>query len=197
MYNGFLWGYPKVNLLGINQSMILILVQFLRAVMQLCLFYSSKISVKCVLQKKEKLSGFLMWALSTALKSDSLRIFRHKVSPVIISEETPSDESLISKLLRWLVAAVILGKLSWKLNDVNSTYSERSSLKSLQSFLEYVEVTSGGRNNRKFDCEEVLAETIIFLQQLLGSTSRVLSSAVSALCLLLFCSPFKCSGMLV
>ncbi|XP_021667302.2 uncharacterized protein LOC110655333 isoform X2 [Hevea brasiliensis] len=140
---------------------------------------------------KEKLSGFLMWALSTALKSDSLKIFHHKVSLMIISEETPSDETLISKLLRWLVAAVILGKLYWKLNDVNSKYSEKSSSKSLQSFLEYVEMAHGGRNNCKFDCEEVLAATIIFLQQLIGSNSRVLSSVVSALCL---CGPFKHSG---
>ncbi|KAJ6752247.1 hypothetical protein OIU85_002652 [Salix viminalis] len=70
---------------------------------------------------QEKLSSFLLWAVSTAMKSNSSQIINAKDSHANLTinlEETPSEESLISKLLRWLVASVILGKLSGKLNDL-------------------------------------------------------------------------------
>ncbi|KAJ6776494.1 NUCLEOLAR PRERIBOSOMAL-ASSOCIATED PROTEIN 1 [Salix koriyanagi] len=70
---------------------------------------------------QEKLSSFLLWAVSTAMKSNSSQIINAKDSHANLTinlEETPSEESLISKLLRWLVASVILGKLSGKPNDL-------------------------------------------------------------------------------
>ncbi|XP_037495810.1 uncharacterized protein LOC105637608 isoform X2 [Jatropha curcas] len=135
-----------------------------------------------------KLSGFLMWAVSTALKSESKKNFnfrRSHASLMIFSKETASEDSLISKLLRWLVAAVILGKLSRKLHDANYKFSKRSSSKSLLSFLTYVENGIIESNNSKFDGHEVLAETIFYLQQFIELDGPLFSSVVCALCLLL------------
>ncbi|XP_048234758.1 uncharacterized protein LOC8266787 isoform X2 [Ricinus communis] len=154
----------------------------------------SSLQLVLAIEGREKLSVFLMWAVSTALKSDCENNFHFKeshASLIIVSEEKPS-ESLISKLLRWLVAAVILGKLSWKLNDVNTKFSKRSSPVTLQSFLEYVEKGCRGSKNYEFDCEEVLAATIFYLQQIIGLNWRMPSSAVSTLCILVLCGPPKC-----
>ncbi|XP_050217080.1 uncharacterized protein LOC126667967 [Mercurialis annua] len=145
---------------------------------------------------QEKLSGFLMWAVATALKSDSEKIGDIKESQfnlMIFSEKASYEESLISKLLRWLVASVIVGKLSWKLNDVDAKISEKSSPETLHSFLDYVEERCEGSKNYEFDCEEILAATIFYLQQMVGLTCTVPSSIVSALCILLHCGPSKCS----
>ncbi|KAJ6950483.1 hypothetical protein NC651_004216 [Populus alba x Populus x berolinensis] len=144
---------------------------------------------------QERLSSFLLWAVSTAMKSDSSQIINVKDSRAnltINSEETPSEESLISKLLRWLVASVILGKLSRKL-DVHAELSEKSSFKTLQSLLENVEKGCGESNSLGFDCEEVLALSIFYLQQLLGMNFTVLPSVVSSLSLLLLCKKSKFS----
>ncbi|KAJ6966734.1 hypothetical protein NC652_004325 [Populus alba x Populus x berolinensis] len=163
---------------------------------------SSELGLKTILmgfpRNQEKLSSFLLWAVSTAMKSDSSQIINVKDSHAnltINSEETPSEESLISKLLRWLVASVILGKLSRKL-DVHAELSEKSSFKTLQSLLENVEKGCGESNSLGFDCEEVLALSIFYLQQLLGMNFTVLPSVVSSLSLLLLCKKLKFSGLL-
>ncbi|KAG5255186.1 pentatricopeptide repeat-containing protein [Salix suchowensis] len=145
---------------------------------------------------QEKLLSFLLWAVSTAMKSNSSQIINAKDSHANLTinlEETPSEESLISKLLRWLVASVILGKLSGKPNDVNDELSEKSSLKTLFCWLTYVEKRCGESNELGFDCEEVLASSIFYLQQLLGVNFTVLPSVVSSLYLLL-CKSSKFSG---
>ncbi|KAF2287372.1 hypothetical protein GH714_039774 [Hevea brasiliensis] len=139
---------------------------------------NAEFGLQTILMSTPPVDIFYMVSLFLSINLHALDGLKCTCSLMIISEETPSDETLISKLLRWLVAAVILGKLYWKLNDVNSKYSEKSSSKSLQSFLEYVEMAHGGRNNCKFDCEEVLAATIIFPSTAFGSNSRVLSSVV-------------------
>uniref|UniRef100_A0A6N2KLH1 URB1 C-terminal domain-containing protein n=1 Tax=Salix viminalis TaxID=40686 RepID=A0A6N2KLH1_SALVM len=145
---------------------------------------------------QEKLSSFLLWAVSTAMKSNSSQIINAKDSHANLTinlEETPSEESLISKLLRWLVASVILGKLSGKLNDVNDGLSEKSSFKTLFCWLTYVDKRCGESNELGFDCEEVLASSIFYLQQLLGVNFTVLPSVVSSLYLLL-CKSSKFSA---
>ncbi|XP_065862051.1 uncharacterized protein [Euphorbia lathyris] len=146
-------------------------------------------------ENAEKLSGFLMWAVSIALKSDSEKKFHMKnhVSLRIDSEEVPSDdESMISKLLHWLVATVILSKL----NDVNAKVPKRSSPRTLQTLLEYVDIGCRRSKSCKSDCEDVLATTIVFLQQVNGSSSTAVPSVVSALHILLFCYPSKYSDLL-
>ncbi|KAJ6753566.1 NUCLEOLAR PRERIBOSOMAL-ASSOCIATED PROTEIN 1 [Salix purpurea] len=137
---------------------------------------------------QEKLSSFLLWAVSTAMKSNSSQIINVKDSHANLTinlEETPSEESLISKLLRWLVASVILGKLPGKPNDVNDELSEKSSFKTLFCWLTYFEKRCGESNELGFDCEEVLASSIFYLQQLLGVNFTALPSVVSSLYLLL------------
>ncbi|KAJ0045378.1 hypothetical protein Pint_04163 [Pistacia integerrima] len=142
-----------------------------------------------------ELSSFLMWAISSAVKSSSgqmhqLGKFRQHFASM--PEEAPYEESLISKLLRWLIASVILGKLSWKHDDFNSKISKKSH-KTLHSLLESVEKGCEGVNKSRLECEEILAAAIFYLQQLLGVHCTVLSSVMSALSLLLY-DDLECAG---
>ncbi|EXB50291.1 hypothetical protein L484_017829 [Morus notabilis] len=71
-----------------------------------------------VFQSQEKLSRFLMWAVSSALQAECAKSPQSKLSQQGLSfilEEEQHEDSLLSKLLRWLTASVILGKLSYKL----------------------------------------------------------------------------------
>ncbi|KAA8534396.1 hypothetical protein F0562_031913 [Nyssa sinensis] len=138
----------------------------------------------------EKLFKFVMSAISTALRLDcTCDRF------TIFSEEEQSEDSLMSKLLRWLTASVILGRLSWKPKDLDSNHiSERSNLKTLQSFFEHVEKRCMENNKSGFGCEEILATAIFYLHQRLGRNCSVVPSAVSALCLLLFSDDSHLAG---
>ncbi|XP_059628326.1 uncharacterized protein LOC132271080 [Cornus florida] len=137
-----------------------------------------------------KLSKFAIWAISTALWSDSKSAMQSKEffqNFTIFSEDEQHEDSLISKLLRWLTASVIHGRLSCNSSNLDSIqFSERSNLKALQSFLESIEKGCAENNKTDFGCEETLATTIFYLQQLLGINCSLLPSVVSALCLLLF-----------
>ncbi|KAG8380519.1 hypothetical protein BUALT_Bualt06G0024100 [Buddleja alternifolia] len=125
---------------------------------------------------QEKLLKFLKWAVTTAIQSESAKV---------LQREDSIEDSLLSKLLRWLTASVILGKISHNLNKLNSgSFLAKPSLHTLQSLLGCNEKEFGG--NAKYGCEDVLAASIIYLLQLLGFNRRLLPSAVSALCLLLF-----------
>lgn len=149
-----------------------------------------------VSQNQGTLSSFLTWAVSTALKSDSGQMCELGESHLHLrgmSEDAPFEESLTSKLLRWLVASVILGKLSRKIDDPGSKLSKRS-YKTLQSLLEDFEKGCEGINTSRFDCEEILASAIFYLQQLLGVNCRVIPSVISALSILL-CDVLKRAGM--
>ncbi len=144
-------------------------------------------------QNREKLSGFLMWAISTALKSDSARMLQLQESHhrfTISSEEEIHEDSLISRLLRWLTAAIILGKLSWKSNDFGTKILNRFKLETLQSLLDLIE-NECDESIKRFDCEDLLAAVIFYLQQLHGINCRVLPSVISALCLLFSASSFS------
>ncbi|XP_076895789.1 uncharacterized protein LOC143548550 [Bidens hawaiensis] len=105
---------------------------------------------------QEKLKKFVLWMVSVALKSKGC--------------DGQTNESFVSKLLRWLTASVIVGP---KHNIENET---------LQSFLEAewsVKLVVSGS-------EELLAATIYYLYQCLGKKCQVLTSVVGSLCLLLF-----------
>lgn len=119
---------------------------------------------------------FLRWAVTTALQSKSEEVFN--------PEDFDSEESLISKLLRWLTASAILGRISVNSRELNDgSFPEGSSLHALQSWLECPE--KGSTQNVRYGCEDVLAASIIFLLQQLNFSHQLLPSAVSALCLLL------------
>ncbi|KAI3799706.1 hypothetical protein L1987_35005 [Smallanthus sonchifolius] len=117
---------------------------------------------------QEKLKKFVLWTVSVALQSKG-------------SDEQTND-SLISKLLRWLTATVILAKPSQQSGDVGHKYNlENSFPETLQSFLE-----AEWSVNRVASGSELLAATIYYLHQILGRKCQVFTSVVSSLCLLLF-----------
>lgn len=136
-----------------------------------------------------ELSEFLMWAVSTALRSDSrqalqqTQFFLHRVCTQ--DEEHRQEESLTSTLLRWLVASVILWRVSYSNSDFNPSFVQRgASGETLQSLIEHLE--SKGRERKLVSgSEEILAATILHLQQLLGLKCLVLPSVVAALSVLL------------
>ncbi|XP_035543314.1 uncharacterized protein LOC108983821 isoform X4 [Juglans regia] len=141
---------------------------------------------------REKLSSFLMWAISTASKADSQMLQLKESHPcfTISSEEEIYKESLRSKLLRWLTAAVILGKLSLKSNDLDPELSNRLKLGTLQSLWDLIGNARNESIQNRFGCETLLAAVIFYLQQHLGINCRVLPSVISALCLLFYASSF-------
>lgn len=159
---------------------------------EICLYLFSWLNIVsswCLLQSREKVSSFLSWAISTALASEPKTMLQCNL------DDTLQRESLTSKLLRWLVALVIHGKLSWKLNDFNTKSSKGSKSKTLKLLLEFVEKRSEEIN--KVDCGEILAANIYHLHQYLGVNCRFLPSVVSTLCLLLFSDDSNLAGMLL
>ncbi|KAI3458963.1 hypothetical protein Pfo_015626 [Paulownia fortunei] len=136
---------------------------------------------------REKLLKFLRWAVATAIQSKSKKVLLPEDSDyhlIAVSGKKPPKDSLVSKLLRWLTASVILGKISCKLSKLNNdSFLERPSLHTLQSWLGCHE--KGFGENAGYGCEDVLAASIFYLLQLVGFSHKLLPSAVSALCLLL------------
>lgn len=152
--------------------------------------------VAIVHMKREKLSEFVLWAISTALRLDSTQMLKRKESHELtlhVNEEL-SEESMISKLLRWLIASVILGKISWKSHGLDTNHKKKSNLETLQSLLEYIQ-DAHRQENGGGGCEAILATQIFYLQQLLGVNCTVLPSVVSALCLLLLPDASKIAGL--
>lgn len=138
---------------------------------------------------KEMLSSFLTWGTSVAMISDSRQMSLQREFSLNfkrVLEEVPSDESLVLKFLRWLVAAVILGELSFKGVELSPCFSRKSNVDNLHGLLEYVQ-RECQVSRRRSDSRELLASQIFYVQQLLGMNSGVLSSSVSALSLLLSC----------
>lgn len=134
----------------------------------------------------KRCSDFLSWAVSTALEFDSRIIAKEShLGLTSESEEEHFDESLTSKLLRWLSASAILGKVSLKLGSLNLPTSERLSAETLYSLLEHVKSTRDDSSLQEFGCEELIAANIFYLQHL-QSSFMVLPVVISALCLLLF-----------
>ncbi|KAK4258228.1 hypothetical protein QN277_007700 [Acacia crassicarpa] len=144
--------------------------------------------VSIFLMSKERLESFLMWAISSALQSESsqkLLSNESRVDSMKKSGEVPHKNSLMSKFLRWLTASVIIGKLYPKSDYMDTKFVESQNFNSLHSLLRHTENISGQRNEIRSAGEELLASTIFYLQ-LLVVNCEVLPSVVSALCLLLF-----------
>ncbi|CAI8619493.1 unnamed protein product [Vicia faba] len=145
--------------------------------------------ISIFLMDQERLRNFIIWAITTALASDSSQRLRSNESRIFVKKELGEesrDDSLVSKFLRWLTASVINGKLHKKSNDIYSGFTETHKLESLHSLLVHVENTSGQRHDINIGCEELLASTIFYLQLLPGINQELLPSVVSALCLLTF-----------
>ncbi|KAL5081818.1 hypothetical protein RYX36_010239 [Vicia faba] len=145
--------------------------------------------ISIFLMDQERLRNFIIWAITTALASDSSQRLRSNESRIFVKKELGEesrDDSLVSKFLRWLTASVINGKLHQKSNDIYSGFTETHKLESMHSLLVHVEITSGQRHDINIGCEELLASTIFYLQLLPGINQELLPSVVSALCLLTF-----------
>ncbi|KAL0299972.1 UNVERIFIED_CONTAM: hypothetical protein Scaly_3063600 [Sesamum calycinum] len=129
--------------------------------------------------------------VTTAIQSKPTKVSEAEDSDyhlMAVSEKKTPEDSLVSKLLRWLTASVILRKISCKLSKLNNnSFLERQNLDSLQSLLEYCEPGFG--EDAGCDCEDFLAASIFYLLQMLGLSHTLLPTAVSALCLLLFSDP--------
>ncbi|CAN0924954.1 Nucleolar pre-ribosomal-associated protein 1 [Linum grandiflorum] len=130
------------------------------------------------LMEEATISQFLMWAISVALASDSKR-----------SAEA-EEECFLLKLLRWIVASVILGKLA------RTQFSGRPT-SNLQCLLEYARTEEARDECKLKNSQEMLAAAILHIQQLLGMECSMLPSSISALCLLLLpCEISQTLGML-
>ena len=114
--------------------------------------------------------------------------------PMVIPEGEQSEDSSTSKLLRWLTASIILGKLARNSNNLEPRM--RSGIKDLQSLLGNGENACRGSGQSRYGCEEFLASTIIYLQQLVGTNYKVLPSVISAVSFLLYDSSIF-SGILL
>ncbi|GAB4859794.1 hypothetical protein Ancab_011274 [Ancistrocladus abbreviatus] len=147
---------------------------------------------------QEELSKFLGWAVCIALKSDSALVLRPSQSypyfTAYVTEDT-SEDSLLSKLLRWLIASVILGRISSKKNDFCSCFSlVKPTSDTLLSLVECFQKNCGVSQSAS-GSDEILAAVIFYLQQLLGvNNKKVLSSIVAALSLLLLADGFSPEG---
>ncbi|CAN6236303.1 unnamed protein product [Urochloa humidicola] len=129
---------------------------------------------------KSRMSMVVSWATSNIfwLYSNQRSLLE------ISSKEPPINESPLSKLLRLLVASVILGRIS-RISHGKSGDLARStsSLGTLNSFLngayERVEMVDS------FSANDTLAVIILYLQDHVQKNSDSLPSVVMALCLLL------------
>ncbi|XP_042413782.1 uncharacterized protein LOC122002620 isoform X1 [Zingiber officinale] len=149
---------------------------------------SSPLPVVSTLDKARlvKLTG---WAISASLQSSSSKgcLFKEFYPPFLVAHKVKQeDEPLISKLLRWVVASVILGTIS------NEFYNKKtdfcfglSSCTTLESALEFFTTREGNIGEEELFASEALAFTILYLQQLLGRSCMDLPSVIFSLCLLL------------
>lgn len=124
------------------------------------------------------------WAICTARKSDSKRKLDKKA---MFIGEAVYEESLTSKLLRWLTASVIHGKIYGKPSSVdNKPWAwNGSKTKTLKSLLEKIQETYGGSVESTAGSRKVLAAAIFYLKQVLDINPAVHLPVVSALCVLL------------
>ncbi|XP_050368197.1 uncharacterized protein LOC126786419 [Argentina anserina] len=128
----------------------------------------------------EKLSSFITWAISSAVEADSANK-SHQCFTTIPDEKEVYENSLISKLLRWLCATVILGKCDCTSSDMDP---ESLNIKSLQSLVSYANKACGERGRGRYGCEEILVSAILYLHQLSGTNYEMLPSVAAALSLL-------------
>lgn len=120
------------------------------------------------------------------MQAESAKLPQNKVSQhslSVISDDTQHENSILLKLLRWLTASVILGKLATKSNDLDPKIG--SSLKDLLGSLGHAEATREESSQDRVGHEEFLASTILFLQRFVGTNFKLLPSVVCALSILL------------
>ncbi|KAG9454065.1 hypothetical protein H6P81_006969 [Aristolochia fimbriata] len=138
-----------------------------------------------LLKDAVELSKLTNWSVSTAIHSEYAQKTLGAYMGIDYGEQQ-SQDSLISKILRWLTASVIVGKVSKNLSKrLASPYPGNSKVETLHSLLENVKSGEAESRQEDFSVNRALAVVILYLQQLLGTNYDLLVSVVSALCLLL------------
>ncbi|CAH2077824.1 unnamed protein product [Thlaspi arvense] len=132
----------------------------------------------------DKLRRFLLWGISTALKSDLKKRSKPSEShqDTMTLTEEPQAETMVAKFLRWLLASVILGKLYSKANDLDPTVLSKTKPETLLTLLECFKTRNLEGSETK--SEHIIGEVIVHLQQLLSTNYSVLPSVVCALSLM-------------
>ncbi|KAH9322916.1 hypothetical protein KI387_017555, partial [Taxus chinensis] len=139
---------------------------------------------------KLKLLKLGLWAISSALQTRSLSRIEDEVcadKQRKLLKVQRYQEALLDKLLRWLVASVIIGKIYRPVNQGQTTYPvEKPSLENLLSLLNYLNSpTCPFEMEQNPEVDKSLAQLILYLYRLVGVRCRVLSSVVTAVSLLL------------
>ncbi|KAI3986665.1 hypothetical protein MKX01_014203 [Papaver californicum] len=160
-----------------------------------------------------KLTRFVWWAIHVA----SMPYGEEKVVPrdselqsTTSFGEQQSKNTLLSTLLRWVAASVILGRISrtsckidtFSLESRTKSRKEYTKEESLQSLLDnlrewqYKGIDDEYVEGREDDPSNIvgLAVTILYLQQLLGMNDKVIQPVVSALSLLLLSDDSRSAG---
>ncbi|KAL9232151.1 hypothetical protein vseg_007290 [Gypsophila vaccaria] len=136
----------------------------------------------------EELSKLLVWAVSTALLSDSRqakRLADHSPCFTMSAEKLVLEDSITSTLLHWLVASVILQRASCRPGDSGQSFVSISGKgETLLSLMECLNRADGARNLDS-GFKGIIAANILHLLQHKGMNSTMLPSAVAALSILL------------
>ncbi|XP_020269128.1 uncharacterized protein LOC109844484 [Asparagus officinalis] len=150
------------------------------------------------LMDKARLSKLLMLAVPPALQPSSKQKSMANVpnSYLLIScKEHQGEESLGSKLLRWVSASVILGCFTNKCSKMNKFFSiSRSEVETLRPIVEEISKKECGGGEEYSSSDEALAVILLYLQQILGRSCSFLPSVILALCLLLLGHSTSTSG---
>ena len=141
------------------------------------------------LQDKARLSKLLTLAVPAALQPFSMqRSAGSYPDPSLLMSfrEHQGEESLVSKLLLWVSASVILGSIANKSSKIYKFYSiSKSEIETLQPLLEAIIKRECESGEEYSSSNEALAILVLYLQQLLGRSCSFLPSVILALCLLL------------
>uniref|UniRef100_A0A7N0UWV8 URB1 C-terminal domain-containing protein n=1 Tax=Kalanchoe fedtschenkoi TaxID=63787 RepID=A0A7N0UWV8_KALFE len=184
-FDGLFQMYKTISLSGCNST-----AEFaLKAVLM------STPPVAVIQMHQEKLSEFVMWAISTAASSDSTQVTPHSICDPHFTLQSVElrEDSLKSKLLRWLTASVILAKVSGLAKKGTHSNFDTPDCVSLEPLLESVRHVQDLTENSS-GSEETLAVTIFYLHQLLRHNCRVTPSVMAALCILLFPTSISTAG---
>ncbi|CAL9750206.1 unnamed protein product [Musa acuminata subsp. burmannicoides] len=146
---------------------------------------------------KARLVKLVRWAISASLQSESQKNYLFKQSNphlLLVRKEQQDNESLTSKLMRWVTASVILGSISNKTLNIKTEFSlKSSSFETLHSLLEFIVKEKGSFREENFSADEAIAAMLLYLQQIMRSSIN-LPSVIFALCLLLLSDGSSTTG---
>ncbi|RZC46315.1 hypothetical protein C5167_039274 [Papaver somniferum] len=156
-----------------------------------------------------KITRFVRWAIPVAsmpYSEEKLVLRDSELQSTTFSGEQQSKNTLLSTLLRWVAASVILGRISRTSCKIDTfalesrkEYTKEESLKSLLDNLRERHdkgIDDDFDEGREDDHSNIvgLAVTILYLQQLLGTNDKVIQPVVSALSLLLLPDDSESAG---